>query len=668
MGCVEEGDTNVIDSRLMQHEYVVRREQEQVQRGKAAASQPWAPALRAALSAHMQDLLQFLSSKPWQDELIADFCDHIPLPAAPAGSQWPDELRAQVALSLRIPPEQERPEADWLIGLALFDALVARNVSSDGPNLARVLSPNATRILAFADAFREATPEQSASVLAALQAFVLDERAPPEKHVFVRDAQHMTEALKQWAAVDDIAEVWDSRIWRGLDIFPERVGILMPLADARQAEVLPLLEELQVLPLIESTLHWRSISADLEKVLTLLDAAPTPFDQSGKWNKKVVAALLLELAFEHLTQLAGLRQDNGDPLVSEKELAGLAKTAIERTRNRVDGMRLLAAWMRYQLFVAKSRAGSHGFEAVFNVTLAALAESSVSLQDVYPRLSTSEAPPGQLHTQLEYDEANDAFDRLTLAAMLMQERVEKRAAKRDVALRSSFLSLMRVARHPFAPLYGEAVPSWRHYAFADLYWDEPDPVKAWRADFDSFSVERRTRMHWSYTDDNSLMAPSLFLSSVGLTLTDMCLEPNRDRKLRVFALPMWKAVFEATRQHFTHGWISADSWRQVATALFARYPACFNSQEAGSSHAPQEWLKLLGGDELLYGIAVAYLIANGMPLATIAPEPDQLAELRRRIQSYLGWEGSAGSRSLAAGVVKYLQENVLATSNRKLAL
>lgn len=668
MDCIEKGDTNLIDSRLVQYQYVVGREQEHVQRGKAAANQAWSPTLRAVLSAHMQKLLQFLAQQSRKNEHISDFCNRLPLPTTLEGAPWPEEIQVKVALSLRSPQEHEHPEADWLIGLALFDALVARSVSTDGINLARVLSPKAARILAFAEAFRDATTEERSPVLAALRAFVLDECTPPEKHVHIRDAQHMTDALKQWAAVDDIADVWDSRIWRGLDIFPERVCILMPLADARPTEILPLVEELHVLPLIESSLQWRPISADLERVLTLLDAAPTPFDKSGKWNRKVVAALLLKLAFEYLTQLAGLRQNNGAPLVSEDELTGLARTVVERTRKRVDAKQLLAAWMRYQLFVAKSRAESHGFLPVFNVTLAALAESSVSLREVYPILSESEALAGKLHTQLEYDEANKAFDRLTLAAMLMQERVENGGAKRDLALRSSFLSLMRVARRPFAPLYGEAVPSWRHCAFADLYWEEPDPVRTWRADFDSFSVERRTRTHWSYMDDDSLMAPSLFLSAVGLILIDMCLEPNRDPKLRTFALPMWKEVFDATRQHFTHGWISADSWRQVATALFGRYPACFNSQEVGRTHAAQEWLKLLGGDESLYGIAVAYLIANGMPLSTIAPGPSELAELRRRIHSYLEWEGSAGSRTLTAGVVKYLQENVLAATNRQIAL
>ena len=86
---------------------------------------------------------------------------------------------------------------------------------------------------------------------------------------------------------------------------------------------------------------------------------------------------------------------------------------------------------------------------------------------------------------------------------------------------------------------------------------------------------------------------------------------------------------------------------------------------AGSEEQKKRYLRrvargeAIGGDELLYGTAVANLVANGMPLATIAPEPGQLSELRHRIQSYLGWEACAGSRSLSAGIVKYLRENVL---------
>lgn len=665
MGRVEKGNANVIDSRLVQNEYLAKREQEKVQLGKAATSQTWASALQTALSTQMQALLLFLASKPWRDECISDFCEKNPLPTTSAGVQLPDEIRDQIAASLINPQEEKYPGADWFIGSAIFDAAAVRNSGSDGLNIARVISPNATRILAFADAFGGASPDQRKSVLDALNSLVSAERNPACIHVLGRNSQNMTEALEQWEVVDDITEVWSSRIWRGLDIIQERVGILMPLADVAPSAVLPLLEDLQVLPLIESTLYWRSISSDLDKVLALLDVAPTSFDHSGKWNKKVVAALLLKIAFECLTQLAGLRDDRGGPVVPEGELEELAKKIVERTLNRTDGIRLLTAWVRYQIFLAKNSASSHGFMAILQVMVTELAKSSVLLRDVYPDISTPQKVEVQLPVQFEHNKANDAFDRLTLAAMLERERVLINSAKRCGALRSSFLSLMRVARHPFAPLYGEPVPSWRHYAFADLYLGEADPVKAWRADFDSFSVERRTHMHWSYTDDDHLMAPSLFLCSVGLALTDMCREPDCDPTLHAFALPMWNEIFEATRQHFTHGWISADSWRQAATALFARYPACSASQESEDCNSPQKWLKLLGGDELLYGIAVAYLVANNMPLATIAPEHSQRTELEKRIRSYIEWEGSAGSRTLAAGVVRYLQENVLAASNRQ---
>lgn len=76
----------------------------------------------------------------------------------------------------------------------------------------------------------------------------------------------------------------------------------------------------------------------------------------------------------------------------------------------------------------------------------------------------------------------------------------------------------------------------------------------------------------------------------------------------------------------------------------------------------------LCSDGLLCAVAVADLSASGVPLATIASESGQLTELRGRVQSCRGWEGSSGSRTLALGVFKYLHQNVPGASNRPLAL
>lgn len=657
----------MIDSRLPQFDYVVEREERGVELGKQVAGQPWAPAAHAALSQYLQDLLEYLAERPWTDEAVGAFCDGLIHPsegAAGTKATWPQELMPHVDFSLRNPDEHLHPEADWLLGLALFDAVVARARAQDGVNVARLLSPNATRVLAFADAVRGASGEQLQAIVAAMQEFVKDERSPPQKHVFSQYAEHMTAALEQWATASDIAAVWDSRIWRGLDIFPERVGVLMPLADAKPAEFLSLLEELQLPPLIAGSLHWRSISTCLDKLLPLLDVAPTPFDATGKWNKKVVAAFLLEIAFDHLTQLGAFKKDDGQPFASPDELASLAKTIVERTLARPDGVPLLAAWTRHLLWLAGSRASDSGFSAVFNVTLAALAECQLSLLEVYPRLSTNTVKSGVLHPQLAYDEANDAFERLALAAMLMQERAEAGKAPSDGAMRPSFLSLMRLARRPFGPLFRDSVPSWRHYPFAELYLDAPRPAKLWREDFDSFAFERRSRVHYAYTDDDTLSAPSLFLGSVGLILIDMCIEPKRPSRLRAQAMAVWQEVFDATRAHFTHWSLSHDHWRGIASALFARYPACMKAHEEGGAAAelPNRWLPLLGTDEVLFATAVANLVANGVQLEAIGETPAYASEARRRVVDYLGWEGSAGSRTLAPGVVKYLQEQVVRSS------
>jgi hypothetical protein len=654
------------DSQLPQFKYFVEREAHEVELGKKAASQPWALAARATLSQYLQDFLEYLTANPWTDETVGAFCE-VTRPAEDAagtGSTWPQELMSHVDFSLRNPHEHHHPEADWLLGLALFDAVVGRARAQDGVNVVRLLSPNATRVLAFADAVRGASGAQLQAIVAAMQVFVQDERSSPQKHAFSRDAEHMTAALEQWATVSDVAVIWDSRIWRGLDIFSEQAGVLMPLADAKPAEFLPLLEELQLPPLIEGSLHWRSISANLDKVLSLLDIAPTLFEADGKWNKKVIAAFLLEIAFDHLTQLGAFKKDDGQPFASPDELAGLAKTIVERTLARADGVALLTAWTRHLLWLAGSRASDSGFSAVFNVTLAALAESELSLLKVFPRLSTDAAKSGVLHPQLAYDEANDAFERMTLAAMLMQERVEKGKASRDGAIRLSFLSLMRLARRPFGPLFGDSVPSWRHHPFAELYLGALQPAKLWREDFDSFAFERRARVHYAYTDDDTLSAPSLFLGGVGLALIDTCLDPKQPPQQRAQALAVWQEVFSATREHFTHRSLSHDHWRGIASALFARYPACMKAHEesGGAAELPHKWLPLLGTDEVLFATAVANLVANGMQLEAIGETPAYATEARRRVLDYLGWEGSAGSRTLAPGVVKYLQTHVVRAS------
>ena len=90
-----------------------------------------------------------------------------------------------------------------------------------------------------------------------------------------------------------------------------------------------------------------------------------------------------------------------------------------------------------------------------------------------------------------------------------------------------------------------------------------------------------------------------------------------------------------------------------------RYPACLRAHapaDQSQEHAAES-LALLGGDEALVATALANLLNNGMDATAICGAPTNVDAMKRRIQNYLGWEGSAGSRTLAGGVSNYLAKN-----------
>lgn len=653
----------MIDERLLRMNPWIVREQELVHRGKQGFVEVWAPTARNALIGYVMDLLAQMSGSSEGDDAVTAFCERIsPLTLQPSASHvsWPPTFMSEVEASLRNSEDHEYPVADWFLGNALFEALVARAQPSDGLAVARMLASNSTRLFAFTDRVANASTSELGTIVLAMRAFVLDECSRPESHLLPGRRESLGPALESWAAESDLGAVWDSREWMGLDMLPERLGILTPLAAVKPIEFLALIEEISPLPLQQGTLQWRSITLDLDKVLGLLEKAPVVIDQqSEKWNKKVVAPLLLEIAFDLITQLSNYRQDDGQPLATEAELAGHAQSIINKTLARLDGIQLVARWMQYQVYHATFRAVDGNFESVFNASLTALAGSQLRAEDVYPHLSEEYPNGGGLISQLSDEEGKDAYERLILAAMIVQERVENGLTQPNSKLRLSLLSLMRKARKPFTVGYREVMPSWRHHVVANLYVAEVEPAKTWLDDFNLFALERRASLHYSYSDDNTLMIPSLFFGGVALSIIDRCLGANEGSPLRQQALTVWGTAFEATRLLFTHWSLSSDAWRNVATALFARYPGCL------AAHAPTDPsqvpaiqpLAQLGGDEALVASALANLLNNGMNAAAICGTPTHVDIMKRRIQNYLDWEGSAGSRNLPGGVSSYLAKN-----------
>ncbi|HDR8972669.1 hypothetical protein [Burkholderia vietnamiensis] len=659
----------MIDKRLLQLNSWISEEQGLADRGRQGASEAWGAAARAALGEYFKNLLEQISAELPVDEAISSFVQQSP-PAglqSPAGTtaSWPAEIMDDIEASLLSPRDHDRPVADWLIAGALFDALVSRGKpSADGVPISRLLAENTTRICAFAELVAASGTGELDVVIAAMRAFIRDECSHPESHLSsgFRSAlgSALESALDAWATEADVGAVWDTRVWMGLDMLSERLGMLMPLAAVKPIDFLPLIEEVQPFPLQESCFYWRPVTLDLDKVLEMLDRAPVAIDQqNGLWNRKVVAPLLLQTAFGVVRELSTHRQNNGTPLADGAELAGIAQTIIERALKRPDGVQLVSRWMRHQVHAAASSVPDPAFEAVFNASLAAFARAKVEAADVYPLMTKDYPKGGVFPAQLANDEANGAYEQLVLAAMLVQERAPKGADHREASLRPSFIALMRNARNPFSVSYGEVMPTWRHRVFAEIYVAEAVAAKSWREDFDFFAPERRAALHYSYFDDDSLMAPSLFLAGVGLSLIDRCLEADERSLLSHQGMTVWKTVFEATQLLFTHWSLSNDAWRNVASSLFARYPGCLRALTPSDSlkEQPVQWLSLLGRDEGLVANALANLLNNGMDVGVICGSGAAVEEMKCRMRNYLEWEGGAGSRMLNRGVRNYLVKN-----------
>ncbi|RFB68600.1 MULTISPECIES: hypothetical protein [unclassified Herbaspirillum] len=655
----------MIDKRLLKLNSWISEEQDQVNHGRQGTSEPWGAAVRAALAEFFQNLLAQMPKAPANEGIISSVVQQfLPTaiePPADFADQWPATIIDDINVSLLNPSDHGRPIADWFIASALFDALVSRKQPSvDGVHVARMLAENSTRVLAFSEIVGASSIVELGVVTAAMRTFIQDECSRPESHLLPSRRSALGPAMEVWAAEADFGAVWDTRVWMGLDMLPERLGMLAPLAAARPIELLPLIEEIRPFPLQEGCFYWRSITYDLDKVLEMLERAPLVIDeQSGLWNRNVVAPLLLQTAFGVIRELGIHRKNDGTPLAHSTELANIAHTIIERALMRPDGVQLVSRWMRHQVHVAASRSEDSIFEAVFNATLAAFAQSKVDAADVYP--SMSEEPPehGVFPSQLADDDASNAYEQLVLAAMLVQERVLKGEGRREASFRPSFIALLRKARSPFSVRYGEVMPTWRHRVFAKIYMAEDEVAESWREDFDLFAPEQRAALHYSYFDDNSLMAPSLFLAGVGLSLIDCCLEADEKSPLSCQGIVVWRAVFEATQLLFTHWSLSNDVWRNVAASLFARYPGCLRALNPAdlSKEQPAQLLSRLGGDEGLVANALANLLNNGMDAAIICGSGPEVTEMKLRMQNYLAWEGEAGSRALNRGVRSYLVKN-----------
>lgn len=662
----------MIDVRLRRQNHYLVDMDRRIDVAKQATQQPWYSAARAAVAIYLIGLLDFLAKGGHRADAdrIKAYCNSASGQAFSGPiTPWPKELEANVQLALCEQYSRELGEVQWIIGQALLDALVQRGrATEDSWNVAHLVGMVDVRMSGFNAAVFELSGAAFDFVVEAIRTLVDWERANAARHVLPgRRDEHLLAAREAWAVETDFGAIWDTRAWIGLDMYSEELGILGELCVQRPAVFLPIVEELEVVPLVESVLRSPSIQMDMERVLNLLDEAPSLLDpSSGLWNHKITAGYLLELAFEYVFTLGRPERSNDDrPLADEVELNEFVVAIVGHALRREDGVPLLIRWMRHQVWRLGTNPDDALFQTVFEAATDVLATSPLSVDQIYAPDPDAPTTSALITPQLSATESETRLQALMFAILLEERRIAAdRHGTTPQPLRTAFLSLLRQGREAFRPTYHERAGSWRHFVFASLYLREGNSENVWRRDFDAFSPERRASLHWSYTDDSTLSGPSLFLAGVGVALLDLCCQAEEGQQ-HAQVLSVWRQVFEAVRPFVIHWSLSQDQWQTIATGLFARLPACATAGERQVAiPLAKEALTLLGGDDGLFVTALANLDSNGMSLAELAGTESDEKAMMDRIDDYLRWEASSGSRNLGERVVKYW-ENRLRPANTR---
>lgn len=649
----------MIDGRQLSSNFWLQREFAEVAKGQASSSAPWFLEARTALASYLAEVFSHLPE--WDvtgSELPQVIAAHPPGALRSSGIQpaWPPEVMTEVEASLSRAQGDELAASDWLIGSALFYVLCDEAQRSRGTIVGRLLSWSSTRLHSFAMDLGAAGPQQLAAVVAGLRFFVEDECTHPERYFGRERLEALRHAGVQWAGESELVSVWETRAWLGFMDNPVHLSVLTALAAVKPHEVLPLLEAINPLPLQRAALSCQSVWCDFDKARFLLEMAPSVVDpQSGKWNGKTLAPLMLNEAMRSYQDLATVRGSSPPAQASVAEIKEEARKLAVAVLKRTDGPLMISNWTQFLVHRAAFESNDEAFGAVFDASLAVLASSEVDTRDLIAGLPVG-SQAALLPEDLTYEGVNRAYERLLLACMLWKERFDGAATSRQPGLREALVSMMRVNRRPFQIGYREVMPTWRHKVVSDLYLAEPDPASAWRQDFNALSAQRRAAVHFLYSDDSSLMGPSHFLAGVGLSLVDSCVQSNSE-PLRRAALSVHRVVEEASRLYYTHRTLSSEHWQRVASSLFALFPAClkFAPQAEENSREAARLLDRLGQDELLVSIAIANLLHNGVtPLEICGQNSEKLTSLMMRMRQYVSWEGAAGSRTPPPAIVKYL--------------
>lgn len=564
----------------------------------------------------------------------------------------PAEVTDQVVMVLTDRQLRETSEADYLIGWSLAETLgMSVNPTSIIRDLATLACESDVRLFGFYDGLTGYLSDVSSPLISAFFSLVDYVASNRSRLTPGRFDPAFAATEEVWSKVMDLVEVWRGRQWDHFPMYSDELSVVHALSGPQPTAFLAACDRLQVPPLTESVLGWPAIAMDFEVILQLLARAPTVENQeSHSWNRSLVAPVLFEVAFRHLMDLSGTPTQ---PMAGVEEVSSLARRLAETCLGRPDGRYLLVNWSRHLLWLAGTKSGEH-FDGIFSTTIDVMAEQGIDATAI-GQFADLDVPEKEEEEKTADDGWNStkinpwlaqSFDYFMIAVLVNGSD----ATRQKTELRPVFQRHLG-AKNPALWDYGqERLPNWRHYTVAKLYLQESDVIDAWGNDWAMLAAQRREAVHWSYSNDRDAVHPSLFLANVGVALLEWIMVDSGE--LRNQAAPLWKKLFESVLPFATHWSLADDRWRSILQALFARYPNAFRTTVGGADvDALWPYLDALGGDDILFTVAVVHVLLNGVSLDSLTNRGGAEPGVVQRIQAFLDWDASCGGRSVGPQVL-----------------
>ncbi|MEK6383061.1 MAG: hypothetical protein V4797_00495 [Paraburkholderia tropica] len=575
----------------------------------------------------------------------------------------PAEVTSQLVTALTDRQEREAGEANYLIGWSLAKTLgTSGNPTLIIRDLAALTGESDVRLFGFYDGLAGYLSDASSPLVNAFFSLADYVSSNRSKLIPGRFDPMFAATEEAWSMETDLVEVWRGRQWDHFHMYSDELSVVHALSDPQPTVFLAVCDRLQVPPLTESVLAWPAIAMDFGAILRLLAVAPTVENPDTlSWNRSLVAPVLLEVAFRHLTDLAGAPTR---PMAGVEEVSSLARRLAETCLGRPDGRFLLVNWCRHLIRLAGARSGEY-FDGIFSTTIDVMAEQGVDATAIrqFADLDAPEKGGGEMTADHEENATKinsrlgTSFDYFMIAVLVNGSGATLHKAE----LRPVFQRHL-CAKNPALWDYGqERLPNWRHYTVAKLYLQESDAIGAWDKDWAALAIQRREAAHWSYSNDRDAISPSLFLANVGIALLEWIMADTGE--LRNLATSIWKKLFESVLPFAIHWSLSDDRWRSILQALFARYPNAFQAAGGGADvDALWPYLDALGGDDCLFTVAVVHVLLNGVHLKSLTHRDAAVPGVVQRIQAFLDWDALCGGRSVGPQVLAAWNNAVTSTN------